>query len=149
MADVATRLTGEARTFVGDARRASLATIAGDERPRLVPVCFVLAGDLVWIPIDEKPKRSADPLDLARVRDILQRPRIALLVDRWDEDWTRLGWVRLDGRAQLLDPGDPEHHPAVVALRAKYPQYRDHDLDGRPVIRIAIERVVAWGLLGS
>ena len=98
MANVADRLTGEARTFVEVARRATLATIAGDGRPRLVPVCFVLARDLAYIPIDEKPKDSADPLDLARMRDILRRPRITLLVDRWDEDWSRLGWVRLEGR---------------------------------------------------
>ncbi len=149
MADVANELTAAARTFVEAARRATLATIAGDGRPRLVPVCFVLDGDLAWIPIDEKPKRSADPLELARVRDIRQRPRVTLLVDRWDEDWTRLGWVRLDGRAGILDSGAPEHAAAIVALRAKHPQYLAHDLETRPMIRVRIERVVSWGSLGS
>jgi PPOX class probable F420-dependent enzyme len=149
MADVADRLTGEAQTFVEAARRATLATIADDGRPRLVPVCFVVAGDLVWIPIDEKPKRSADPLDLARVRDVRERPRVALLVDRWDEDWARLGWVRLDGRADIVAPGEAGHADAIDALRTKYPQYLAHDLEGRPMIRVRIERTVSWGSLGS
>ena len=149
MANVTDRLTAEARAFVEVARRATLATIADDGRPRLVPVCFVIAGDLAWIPIDEKPKRSADPLDLARVRDILARPRVTLLVDRWDEDWTRLGWVRLEGTAEIVDPGVAGLADVRTALRAKYPQYRSHDLGGRPTIRIAIERVVSWGSLDS
>ncbi len=149
MANVADRLTGEARTFVEEARRATLATIAGDGRPRLVPVCFVLASDEAYIPIDEKPKDSADPLDLARIRDILQRPRIALLVDRWDEDWSQLGWVRLEGTAGIVDPTATDHATAVVTLRAKYPQYATHDLDERPLIRIAVARVVWWGKLGA
>ena len=149
MAIVADRLTGEARFFVKAARRATLATIAGDGRPRLVPVCFVIAGEVAFIPIDEKPKDTADPLELARVRDIARRPAVTLLVDRWDEDWSRLGWVRLEGRAAIVNPTMPDHAAAVVALRAKYPQYRTHDLGGRPAIRIGIERVVSWGQLGS
>ena len=114
-----------------------------------MPVCFVIAGEVAFIPIDEKPKATADPLELARVRDIARRPAVTLLVDRWDEDWSRLGWVRLEGRAEIVDPTMPDHAAAVVGLRAKYPQYRTHDLDGRPAIRIAIERVVSWGRLGS
>ena len=149
MANVADRLTGEVRTFVEAARRATLATIADDGRPRLVPVCFVLAGDLAYIPIDEKPKDSADPFDLARVHDILQRPRIALLVDRWDEDWSQLVWVRIEGTAGIIDPTATDHAAAVVALRSKYPQYATHDLDERPLIRIAVARMVWWGELGA
>ena len=145
MADTSDRLEGEARAFVVGARRATLATIAPDGRPRLVPVCFELVDDDVWIAIDDKPKRSADPMDLARVRDILARPAVTLLVDRWDEDWSRLGWVRLEGRADIVEPAAQGHAEAIDALRAKYAQYRSHELEERPAIRITIERVVAWG----
>ena len=149
MANVADRLTGEARTFVEAARRATLATIAGDGRPRLVPVCFVLAADLAYIPIDEKPKDSADPLRPRAGPRHPRRPRITLLVDRWDEDWRRLGWVRLEGRAGIVDarPRRRSRRRRSSALRAKHPQYATHALDERPLIRIAVERVVWWGRL--
>jgi PPOX class probable F420-dependent enzyme len=125
-----------------------LATIADDGSARLVPVCFAL---LEWdgrirlvTPLDEKPKRSADPHTLARVRDILARPAVTLLVDRWDEDWSRLAWVRIHGRARLVEPADGEHAPALAALRARYPQYLAHDLERLPVISIEATRVVSW-----
>jgi PPOX class probable F420-dependent enzyme len=83
------------------------------------------------------------------VRDIATRPEVGLLVDRWSEDWSRLGWLRVDGSASLVEPGlDPEHGDAVAALRAKYPQYASHALEGRPIIRIVIERARSWGELG-
>jgi PPOX class probable F420-dependent enzyme len=103
---------------------------------------------VLYTPIDQKPKQSADPLSLARVRDILARPRVAVLVDRWDEDWTRLGWVRLTGTAGLLEPGHAEHPGAVAALRGKYPQYASQRLHEHVIIRVAIERATAWGALG-
>ena len=104
---------------------------------------------VLYTPLDEKPKRTDDPHALARVRDIEARPEVAVLVDRWDEDWTRLAWVRCLGRAAHLDPGRPGHADAVAALRAKYPQYASHRLEGRPIIRIAIERVTSWGEVGE
>ena len=138
------------RAFLAAARSATLATIAPDGRPRLVPICFVLLGAAtaarVYSPLDDKPKASADPLDLARVRDLLARPAATLLVDRWSEDWDRLGWLRLDVRATIVEPGPGEDHASVVAaLRAKYPQYERHHLESRPILRFEIERVVAWG----
>jgi PPOX class probable F420-dependent enzyme len=142
------------RAFVEAARTAVLATIAADGRPRLVPICFVTfggEGDLrpvVYTPLDEKPKSVDDPRELERVRDIVARPAVGLLVDRWSEDWTRLGWLRLDGRADLVEPGAAGHAAAVEALRAKYPQYATHRLEARPLIRIAVERVREWGNLG-
>lgn len=142
-------LTTDHRAFLESARRAVLATIAPDDDPRLVPICFVVAGDppILYTPIDDKPKRNDDPLALARVRDIQADPRVTLLVDRWDEDWTRLVWLRAEGRATMLDPdaAADEHASAVAALRAKYPQYATHRLDKRPIIRITLQRVVAWG----
>jgi PPOX class probable F420-dependent enzyme len=147
--------TAAERAFVARARRATLATSGSTGRPRPVPVCFVLLDDvrrpgwpILYSPIDEKPKRATDPLQLARVRDLLARPAVALLADHWDEDWGRLGWVRLDGRAGILaaDAGE-ERARAVTALRAKYPQYRQHALGVRPIIRIEVDGSASWGRL--
>jgi hypothetical protein len=82
------------------------------------------------------------------VKDLLVLPALTLLFDRWSEEWTRLGWIRLTGRGVLLEP-EPrereEHEAAIAALRAKYPQYADHDLEDRPIIRATIDRVQRWG----
>ena len=141
-------LTGEHNGFVKHARTATLGTIAEDGRPRLVPICFVLDGDVLFTPIDEKPKETSDPRQLARIRDIARRADVTVLVDRWDEDWNHLAWLRIEGRATLTE--DPaERVRAIAALRVKYPQYADHDLEARPLIRIAIERVRSWGDLSD
>jgi PPOX class probable F420-dependent enzyme len=142
-------LTRTQREFLAAARRAVLATIDPDGRPRLVPICFVLdnARPILYSPLDEKPKVVRDPRGLARVRDVLRDPRVTLLVDRWDEAWDRLAWLRCHGLASMLEPvGGPadEHAIAVVALRRKYPQYRTQDLPGRPILRIEIERATSW-----
>lgn len=136
-----------------------LATTSPEGRPRLVPVCFWLSPDvdhrgrpIVYTPIDQKPKESADPHNLARVRDILVLPEATLLVDRWDEDWSRLAWLRAYGVAEMLEPQlheEEEHRSAVRELRAKYPQYAEHELQNRPLIRVAIDRVIAWGAIGD
>lgn len=141
-------LTEPERSLLAANRRAVLATIAPDGRPRLVPICFVLdeVRPVLYTPLDDKPKRDDDPLALARVRDVRADPRVTVLVDRWDEDWVRLGWLRCDGRAHLLEPTAHEHPGIVAALRIKYPQYARHRLEARPLIRIEIERTTAWGL---
>jgi PPOX class probable F420-dependent enzyme len=151
-------LDDEQRAFMEAERRGVLATMGANGRPRLVPICYVL-GDgvdglgrtLLYSPLDEKPKRSDDPKQLQRVRDLLVLPAATVLVDRWDEDWTRLGWVRCYGVGELIEP-EPreveEHAAAIAALRAKYPQYRKQNLESRPMIRIRIDRVVSWGELG-
>ncbi len=139
-------LAPDQRAFVEAARTAILATVAPSGRSRLVPICFVLDGDALLSPLDEKPKQVDDPRNLARVRDVTARRRVSLLVHRWDEDWSRLGWVRLRGDARLLEPG---HAPLGVidGLRAKYPQYEDHAIDRRPMIEVVIDRVTSWGNL--
>lgn len=138
-------LSSDARALLDSARRATLATIGEDGRPRLVPICFVLVAEALYTPIDEKPKATDDPRELARVRDIERRGDVAFLVDRWDEDWTRLAWLRIDGQATLVEP-----EPAILAgLRAKYPQYRDHDLERLPLIRIAILRTRGWAAVSD
>ena len=146
-------LSADQRAFLGPARRAVLATIAPDGHARLVPICFTLdpARPILYTPIDDKPKRADDPLALARVRDIAADPRVTVLVDRWDEDWTRLAWLRGRGVAVPLDPTDDarELATAVTALRDKYAQYATHRLETRPLIRITLERVTTWGALGA
>ena len=144
-------LTDDDRRLLAGARRAVLATIAPDGHPRLVPVCFVVdpVHPVVYTPLDDKPKSVDDPTALARVRDIAADERAALLVDRWDEDWTRLAWLRLDGRAALLAPDAPGHQAIVAALRARYPQYATHRLDDRPLIAITVDRATRWGAAGG
>jgi PPOX class probable F420-dependent enzyme len=137
-----TVLTADDRALLA-ARRAVLATTGADGAARLVPLCFILADDGLWSPLDEKPKAVGDPRDLARVRDIAARPRVTLLVDRWSEDWTQLTWLRVLGTATLVEPADVP--PGIVpALRAKYPPYRDQRLEALPMVRITIDRVVRW-----
>lgn len=145
-------MTPNERAFLARARTATLATIRPDGTPRLVPICFVLLDGeppALWTPIDEKPKRTTDPRSLARVRDIEARPDVGILVDRWDEDWAGLGWVRAGGRAALVEPGTPGHDRAVAALRAKYPPYATHALERRPMIRIDLGGVRSWGDLSD
>ena len=145
-------LSREHRALLVTERRATLATIAADGHPRLVPCCFAIAfeGDALVIdtPIDDKPKASTDPMHLARVRDIRRDPRVSLLVDRWDEDWSRLAWVRVEGTARLLIPWSPRdaaaHASAVEGLRSRYTQYREHRLETLPVIRVTVERMTGW-----
>lgn len=149
-----TALTAGDRAFLEVARTATLATIDAEGRPRLVPICFVVAGavddPILWSPLDEKPKRSGDPRSLARVRDILARPDVTLLVDHWSEAWSELRWLRVVGRAALVepDPADTTVRDVIAALRAKYPPYLEHDLERRPMLRIAMESVVRWSASG-
>lgn len=95
----------------------------------------------MYIAIDEKPKRT---VHLKRVRNIVENPRVALVADVYDEDWTRLGWVQLRGVARVLSDGD-EYADALRALRARYQQYQSMALEGRPVIAIDVESATSWG----
>lgn len=142
-------LDSSRRDVLANARRAVLATISPNGHPRLVPISFVLDPErpVLYSPLDEKPKRVADLHELARVRDILRDPRVSVLVDTWDEDWSRLAWLRVEGTASLLEPrggSAAEHRVATASLRSKYPQYATHDLEARPMIRIAIDRATGW-----
>ena len=123
-----------------------LATADASGAPYLVPVCFALIGATIYITIDEKPKRRDRPMK--RVRNILENPHAAFIVDRYDEDWTRLGWVMLRGRAEILDGGN-EHDRAQEMLRAKYAQYEAMNLAGLPVIVLHIAHVAGWGDLSA
>jgi PPOX class probable F420-dependent enzyme len=134
------------RRFVETRRVGHLATADASGAPYLVPVCFALAAVALYITIDEKPKRRDRPMK--RVRNILENPRAAFVVDHWDEDWTRLGWVMLRGPAKILEGGD-EHAAAQAALRERYAQYRSMNLAGLPVIALRIAHVASWGDLSA
>ena len=111
----------EARERFASARVARLASVRPDGAPHVVPVVFVLDGDTIWLVIDEKPKRHRR---LQRLTNIAEEPRVSLLVDAYEEDWTRLWWVRADGRARLVDDG-PEFERAVRLLTERYEQERE------------------------
>jgi PPOX class probable F420-dependent enzyme len=134
------------REFVANSRVGHLATADARGAPHVVPVCFVVDGDTLYITIDRKPK--ADPRGLKRLRNLAENPAAAFVVDHWDEDWARLGWVMLRGRTEILD-GGAEHDRAQALLRARYPQYRAMPLAELPVIAVRIERAASWGELRS
>lgn len=137
---------GAERAFVERARVGRLATADADGRPHAVPICYAVLDDTVVSAIDEKPQ-SVGPSRLRRVRNVRANPRVSLIVDRYAEDWDALAWVRVDGDACVLDPGEEPHEAAVTALREKYDQYADHALEERPVLAIRPEQVVGWGAI--
>jgi PPOX class probable F420-dependent enzyme len=137
-------LSDAQRRFLDQSRIAHLATADRSGVPHLVPVCFCLHEESLYITADEKPKRTDIPLK--RIRNIQENPAVAVTVDRWDEDWTRLAWVMLRGSAQILPDGD-EHDAAQDRLRLRYPQYRTMDLAPLPVLAVRIQRVLSWGAL--
>ena len=139
-------LSDAQRRFLDYCRIGHLATADRKGMPHVIPVCYVLAEGTVYITIDEKPKRQDRPLK--RVRNILENPQAAFVTDRYDEDWRRLGWVMLRGRAEILEMG-AEHDAAQELLRARYPQYRAMNLAGLPVIAVRVARVTGWGDLST
>jgi PPOX class probable F420-dependent enzyme len=138
-------LSDAQRGFLERSRVAYLATAGRDGAPHVVPVCFCVEGLSLFITVDEKPKRTDVPLK--RLRNIAENPAVAVTVDRWDEDWTRLGWVMLRGVAEILADGG-EHDRAQDLLRGRYPQYRTMALAGLPVIAVRVRRVLSWGAIG-
>ena len=128
------------------ARVARLATLDAQSRPHIVPVCFAYDSKLLYTAVDEKPKRVT-PERLARLRNIRAVPRVALLIDEYDEDWTQLWYILIRGKAKLIPKSAHEERAwAIRKLRAKYPQYaRGMLADDAPVIRITPERTTSWG----
>jgi len=125
-----------------EARVARLGTADAAGQPLVVPVCYAFDGTRLYSVIDAKPKRTRE---LRRLRNIAENPRVSLVVDEYDEDWTRLRWVIVEGRADVLTSG-AEYAAAIDLLVAKYPQYRAMALDrARGVlIRVTPARVVRW-----
>lgn len=134
---------------------ARLATAGANAAPHIIPVCFVLDGNpgvagrpRLYSVLDQKPKRAA-LTRLRRVRNILENPQAALLVDHYNPaDWSQLWYILITGPAELLTADNaalqPERQAAIAQLRQKYPQYRDMDIAENPVIRLTAARVVEW-----
>jgi PPOX class probable F420-dependent enzyme len=128
----------QARERFAAARVARLATVSADGRPHLVPVVFALAGSTVYIAVDQKPKRTTQ---LKRLRNVAENPAVSLLVDHYDDDWSRLWWVRADGRGRVIDdPADLEAADAVDRLRSRYPQQQATGT----VLAVDVERWIGW-----
>lgn len=163
--------------FLDRARVGRLATVDDAGRPHAVPICYAIlepdaaaaasAGRAstndenrdedepdvrIVSAIDEKPKETRD---LRRVRNVRANPRVCLLIDRYREDWARLAWVQVRGRARVRDPDSDSnaatsiHAAAVRALETKYDQYETHDLGERPIISIRVGQTVSWGALDA
>jgi PPOX class probable F420-dependent enzyme len=137
-------LPGWARELLERERVARLAYVDEEDRPRVLPVTFAVARGAVWSAIDdEKPKRTPKP---ARLRHLRRRPGAALLVDVYDDDWSRLAWVQLLGTVELLPvESEPE---AIEALARKYPPYAERTPPG-PLLRLSVERALQWRSAGS
>jgi PPOX class probable F420-dependent enzyme len=129
--------TGWALALVREARVGHLATTSASGEPHVIPICFVLHDGALHIAIDQKPKSGRR---LLRLRNVEATGHAALVVDRYDEDWTRLAWVLARGRARVTPVSDP----VLDALRDKYPQYRAMDLAGRESIELRVERWSWW-----
>jgi PPOX class probable F420-dependent enzyme len=127
------------RDRVAAAAVARLATVDPDGRPHVVPIAFALLGDTLYSAVDAKPKSSRV---LRRIENARERPGVTVLVDHYEDDWTRLWWVRLRGRARVLD-GDDEAARALEALAAKYEQYRDEP-PGLPVLAVDVDDWRGW-----
>lgn len=132
-------LSSEERQKVAQARVARLATVRSDGTPHLVVVTFALHGDTVVSAVDDKPKRSQD---LQRVRNLEERPAASVLVDHYDDDWSRLWWVRLDGEAQIVRD-EPRRTELLAPLAAKYAPYRQA-LPTGAVIALTVRSTASW-----
>ncbi len=122
---------------------ARFATVDGDGQPHLVPCCFAFGGDVAYSVVDHKPKRSPA---LRRLDNIRSNPAVSLLVDHYEDDWSRLWWVRFDGQARVVDDG-PEHASAIASLCAKYEQYRETPPSGT-VVAVDVSTVRFWSASG-
>jgi len=131
--------------YIRDHRIARLATVAEDNTPSIVPICYVFDGQHVYSPIDEKPK-SVPSDQLKRVRNIKANSAVSMVIDDYSENWNELRYVLLSGSAELILPNEEpaEHIRAVAQLRDKYVQYRAMEIDKRPIIRILITRIKRW-----
>jgi PPOX class probable F420-dependent enzyme len=139
-----TELSEAEAAFVREQRVARLATANEQGTPHVVPVCYAFDGARFYTPLDEKPKRASDRA-LRRVRNIEARGEAALVIDRYDDDWSKLGYVLVTGKARLLEPGEPGHAEALALLRARYPQYQTMALETRAVIALTLASVASWG----
>ena len=137
--------TDKVLEFIKSHRVARMATVDRLGRPLVIPVCYHFNGSSIYTPIDKKPK-SASPRELKRVRNIIENPYVSLVIDEYYEDWTKLCYVIINGRAELIESGE-EYQNSLRLLSEKYPQYVDMRLSelNLPVIKIVPYRIVSWG----
>jgi PPOX class probable F420-dependent enzyme len=131
-------LPGWALELIRESRVARLGLLDDDDRPRVLPVTYVLHAGSLWSAVDRKPKRSAEP---ARLRYLRRRPEVALTVDRYSDRWEELAWVQVLGRVELLERSAAT--AALEALSAKYLPYRAEPPPG-PLLRLVPERLLCW-----
>jgi PPOX class probable F420-dependent enzyme len=136
-------LPQEEREFLERHRLAHLATASAAGVPHVVPICYALLGHVLYFVVDEKPKRTRT--GLKRLRNILENPRVAIVIDDYDEDWNRLAYLLVHGEAQRVTEAG-EFERALRALRARYPQYQSMPLAfaSHPMIRIVLRRWHLW-----
>jgi PPOX class probable F420-dependent enzyme len=135
-----------ARSRFAAARVARLASVGADGRPHLVPIVFAVAGDTVYSAVDDVKRKATQRL--RRLRNIAANPAVALLADHYDDDWSTLWWVRADGTARLVDPGEPEAARARALLAERYPEYRDAPPPG-VAIAVNVTRWSGWAATGG
>jgi len=136
-------LDAHAWQYLADHHVARLATVDWAAQPSVVPICYAHDGHAIYSALDEKPKRVA-PTQLKRVRNLLARPEVALVVDDYDADWSRLSHLIVRGRAALLEPETAEHTRAIALLRSRYPQYRAMAIEMHPVIAVSPVSARFW-----
>jgi PPOX class probable F420-dependent enzyme len=134
-------LSARQYAFVERRRIGHLATADSAAKPQVMPICFAIHEDTLYTALDEKPKRARDT---KRLKNIRENPHVSFLADHYDEDWSRLGWVMLRGRAAILDDGDAFEQGGAL-LRKRYGQYASMSLV--PVIAVRILQVRSWGNL--
>jgi PPOX class probable F420-dependent enzyme len=131
---------GEARALFASARVARLATVDAEGRPHLVAITFATSGEEIFTAVDHKPKRTTR---LRRLQNIEANPRVSVLADHYEDDWSKLWWARADGTARVVEPGAPDHERATSELAARYPQYAERR-PSESVIVISVSRWSGW-----
>ncbi len=139
-----TKLSEAEIAFVHRLRAGRLATSNEQGSPHLVPVCYAFDGVRFYTPLDEKPKTVSDKR-LRRVRNIEARHEASLLIDQYDDDWSKLGYILIHGYAELIQPEHEAHAHAINLLRMRYQQYRSMLLEQHPMIMITPDHIASWG----
>ena len=131
--------TGDAKLYLADSKVARLATIGDDGRPHIVPIVFAIDGDTLYFAVDAKPKRT---MNLKRLKNIAANPAVSVLADHYEDDWSKLWWVRADGTARVVTDV-AEARRATELLASRHAQYRE-TRPGGPVVAIRIDRLTGW-----
>ena len=141
--------TDKEKTFIASQRVARMATVDKSGKPLVHPICYVYKDGNLYTPIDKKPKRVPGK-ELKRVKNIMENPNVSVVIDEYDEDWSKLRYTIIHGRAELMESGD-EYEESLRLLCDKYPQYEKMDLSrlGLPVIKIVPQRIVSWNMAGN